>query len=210
MSSVPLPRAIPVDIGRDEARDLAQRELLDPVYTNAEPPWWQQAASWVLDRISAVLDRVGDAAGSLLWLAVLAAVAALIAFVIVRRTGGIQRSRGSRGEVFAATILTADDHRSLADDAAARQDWSAAVRESFRAIVRQLEERGALDTRPGRTADEAARDAGAVFVGLRIDLDRAARTFDEVVYGERAATPDEFEAMSDLDHRLASTTQVAH
>jgi len=183
VSSVPLPRAIPVDIGRDEARDLAQRELLDPVYANAEPPWWQQAASWVLDRISAVLDRVGDAAGSLLWLAVLAAVAALIAFVIVRRTGGIQRSRGSRGEVFAATALTADDHRSLADDAAARQDWSAAVRESFRAIVRQLEERGALDTRPGRTADEAARDAGAVFAGLRIDLDRAARTFDEVVYG---------------------------
>jgi hypothetical protein len=48
-----------------------------------------------------------------------------------------------------------------------------------------------------------------VFPELDVDLDQAARTFDEVVYGERPASPDEFGAISDLDHRLASATQVA-
>ena len=30
---------IPVDVGRDEARDAAARELSDPAYQNAEPSW---------------------------------------------------------------------------------------------------------------------------------------------------------------------------
>ena len=69
-----------------------------------------------------------------------------------------------------------------------------AVREAFRAVVRQLEERGALDHRPGRTADEAARDAGTVFESLRLDLGQAAGTFDEVAYGERPGSAHEYRA----------------
>ena len=204
-----IPASIPVDVGRDEARELAKRELLDPVYAKAEPPWWQQVTSWVLDKLREVLDQVGDAAGSALWLLVLAAVGALIAFVIIRRTGGLQRARAGGREIFADGATTADDHRTQAERAAARQDWAEAIREGFRAIVRQLEERGALDQRPGRTADEAARDAGLVFDHLRLELDRAARTFDEVVYGERPGSAPEYQAIHDLDRDLSSTVQVA-
>lgn len=210
MSSVLAHLTAPVDIGRDQARDLAERELLDPVYANAEPPWWQKVASWAMEKVGDLLDRVGDATGNLLWLIVLGAVGALVTFVVIRRIGGVQRTGVGAREVFSDALLTANDHRSLAQAAAGREDWSGAVRESFRAIVRQLEERGALDIRPGRTADEAAHDAGVRFAELRVDLERAARTFDEVVYGARPATADEYRTLLDLDRRLISTTQVAH
>ncbi|MEO8106922.1 MAG: DUF4129 domain-containing protein [Actinomycetes bacterium] len=203
-----MPGSIPVDIGRDEARELAERELLDPVYAKAQPPWWQELTSWLFERLREVLDRVGDAAGSGFWVLVLVAVVVVIAFVVMRRTGGLQRSRAQGRELFASEESTAEDHRSLAERAARREDWAEAVRESFRAIVRQLEERGAIDRRPGRTADEAARDAGRIFDTLRVDLGQAARTFDEVVYGERSGTAQEYQAIRGLDRTLASTVQA--
>jgi hypothetical protein len=203
-----LPFDIPVDVGRDQARELARQELLDPVYAAAQPPWWQRATSWVLDRLTDLLGRLGGAADSWLWLVVLAAVVALVAFVIVRRTGGLQRSRAARGRVFADLELTAHEHRLRAASAAAREDWGEGVREGFRAIVRQLEERGALDPRPGRTADEAARDGGLVFPSLGEQLAAAARSFDAVVYGNRPGSRAEYELIGDLDDLLTRTPQV--
>lgn len=195
---------IPVDVGRDEARELARRELLDPVYAQAEPPWWQRASTWLWDRFVDLLDQLGGAAGSLLWLIVLGAVTALIAFVVLRRTGGLQRRRTVAGEIFVDRTRSAAEHRAMAEAAAHEGDWGAAVRERFRAVVRQLEERGALDPRPGRTADEAARDGGVVFGPLRGQLDAAARSFDEVTYGNRPGSPDTYAAIRALDESLAS------
>lgn len=195
---------IPVDVGRDEARELAQRELLDPVYAQAEPPWWQRASTWLWERFVELLDRLGGAAGSRLWLIVLGAVVALVVFVILRRTGGLQRRRTVGGDVFIDRTRSAAEHRAMAEDAARRGDWGAAVRERFRAVVRQLEERGALDPRPGRTADEAARDGGVVFGMLRDDLAAAARTFDEVAYGDRPGSAAAYAAIGALDESLAT------
>lgn len=201
--------SIPVDIGRDEARDLAERELLDPVYAKARPPWWQEVASWVFGKLDEVFAGVAGVGSALYWVLVLAGIVSLIGYVTVRRFGGVQRSRSGGRTVFAAEALSADEHRSLAEQAAARKDWPKAVREGFRAIVRQLEERGALDRRPGRTADEAARDAGLVFGELNIDLGRAARSFDEVVYGQRPGSAAAYQAIHDLDRSLSATPQVA-
>ncbi len=208
MTGASLPFDIPVDIGRDEARELAQRELLDPLYAAAKPPWWQRATSWVFDRLADLLDRLGGAADSWLWLVVLGALVALVVFVIVRRTGGLQRSGAANGEVFTDQELSADEHRARAEAASARADWGEAVREGFRAIVRQLEERGALDRRPGRTADEAARDAGLVFAECQASLSAAARSFDGVAYGNRSGSAEEYRLMRELDRRLTRTRQV--
>ena len=59
--------------------------------------------------------------------------------------------------------------------------------ERLRATVRGLEERDLLDTRAGRTADEAAAEAGRALPTLADELRAAARTFDEVRYGGRTA-----------------------
>lgn len=193
---------IPVDIGRDEAQQLAERELLNPLYADAQPPWWQRLSSWAWEHFTDLLNRLGDATSNRLWLIVLAAVIALMVFVVVRRTGVVQRRRATTGQVFTDRISTAADHRTRAEEAARIGDWSGAVLEGFRAVVRQLEERGALDPRAGRTADEAARDAGAVFGQLRSELGVAARAFDEVAYGDRAGTAEAYAQITTLDRAL--------
>ncbi|HVL86337.1 MAG TPA: DUF4129 domain-containing protein, partial [Pseudonocardia sp.] len=94
------------------------------------------------------------------------------------------------GALFAAGPRTSADHRAAADAHAARGEWDAAVRERFRAVVRDLEERELIDTRAGRTAGEAATDAGLVLPSCAADLHAAAGLFDEVVYGGRRAAQD--------------------
>ena len=82
-----------------------------------------------------------------------------------------------------------------------RNDWRVAVVERYRAVVAELEERGVIDPRPGRTADEAAADAGAVLPAVAADLGAGARLFDAVHYGNRPASAD-----NDATY-AASTTQ---
>lgn len=199
---------IPVDIGRDAARQLAERELLNPVYAEAKPPWWQRVSAWAWERLGDLFTYAWVGFSGLLVIIVLGALLALIAFVIVRRTGGVQRRRSTRREVFTDQSLTAADHRARAERAASSGDWGEAVRESFRAVVRQLEERGAIDPRPGRTADEAARDGGVVFGAQRVELSAAARLFDEVAYGDHPGTAPGYQQITALDRTLRRSTMV--
>jgi hypothetical protein len=111
--------------------------------------------------------------------------------------------------LFVGRARSSDEHRAAADAAAARGAWADAVRERLRAIVRGVEERGVLDARPGRTADEAAAEAGAVLRSCADDLRRAARLFDDVWYGGRTATQASDEEMRRIDAAVRSARPVA-
>ena len=76
------------------------------------------------------------------------------------------------------------------------------MRERLRAVVRSLEERAVLDERPGRTADEAAAEAGRALPGCAAGLRSAAVLFDEVWYGGRPAGPESYAALRDLDAQV--------
>jgi hypothetical protein len=78
------------------------------------------------------------------------------------------------------------------------------VRERLRAIVRSLEERAVLEPRPGRTADEAASEAGAALPDCAAGLRSAALLFDDVWYGGRPAGPEGDAALRELDDRVRS------
>jgi hypothetical protein len=67
--------------------------------------------------------------------------------------------------------------------------------------VRGLEERGLLDERSGRTADEAAADGGTRLPALRAELAAAATVFDDVHYGGRPATEEHYRTLAALDER---------
>jgi hypothetical protein len=54
-------------------------------------------------------------------------------------------------------------------------------------------------TRPGRTADEAAEEAGVQLPALRAELSEAARIFDEVRYGNRPATAEQDQFLRQVD-----------
>jgi hypothetical protein len=75
----------------------------------------------------------------------------------------------------------------------------------MRAIVRALEERALLDVRPGRTADEAASDAGRALPAHTDRLRAAARDFDDVTYGGRAGTEPSYHRIAELDRDLERT-----
>ena len=82
------------------------------------------------------------------------------------------------------------------------------MRERLRAVVRDLEARGLLDPRPGRTAGEVARDAGAAVPALAEDLRRASIVFDEVWYGGRTADAGSYALLVDVDTRAAAARPV--
>jgi hypothetical protein len=195
-------RAAPV--GRDEARRAAQDELSKGSYHQNEPGPVERALDAVLDWIGRLLERVASATpGGGLGLLVVLVIIVGAAALVIWRTGPIRRGgRGRSAVVELSSGLGAVDHRRLADEHSAAGRWAEAIRERMRAIVRELETRGVLEPRPGRTADEVAREGGALVPPIAGDLDAAARIFDEVWYGGRPAGAREDALLRQADERV--------
>ncbi|WP_284293825.1 DUF4129 domain-containing protein [Luteimicrobium album] len=144
------------------------------------------------------------------WAAVVVVgVVLLVVGVALLVAGPVRRTRRVHAPrpVFDDAARSAAELRTLADDAAAAGDWDVAVVERFRALVRSLEERVVLAEVPGRTADEAAREASAAFgAGPAARLAASARTFDDVRYGGRHAGPGDDAALRALDDELRTST----
>jgi hypothetical protein len=115
-----------------------------------------------------------------------------------------RRRRRTAAVVQADDVRTSAQLRAAADDAAGRGDWTLAVAERFRAVVRALEERAVLDERPGRTAQEAAEAAAERLPGLAGPLHVAASRFDDVVYGDLPAGPADDAAVRALDEQVSA------
>lgn len=203
---------VPVDVGRDEAREAARQELADPVYSAAEPGLLERALDWALTWLDELLSGVATATpGGVVGLVVLAVLVLAVVVGVRLRVGRLARSAAVKRPVFDLRPRTAAEYRAAAEQAAAAGEFAAAVRERFRAVARGLEERGVLDERPGRTADEVAADAGARLAtgsGCAPALLAAARTFDEVIYGGRPAGAAAYEQLVDTDQLVGATGPV--
>ncbi|MCG8923517.1 DUF4129 domain-containing protein [Lentzea sp. CC55] len=192
---------VPVDPGRDEAREAAARELSDPAYVSDDPNPLERAIDWVLERLGELFAGAGGMSGFTA-VTTLVVLAVVVAVVIRLRTGRTGRALRSGGEVFGSAALTAAEHREAAEKAAAAGDLAEAVRERFRAVVRELEQRGVLDARAGRTVDEVASEAGAALPALADDLRGAAVQFDDVWYGGRPATEEGYRQVVSVDGKV--------
>ena len=196
-------------LAREAARAAARVELSKPSYDAARPPLVVRLVGRALDELGRVLAagsaRLPGGKGGLVLLLLLLAGAVVLLVARLRPTrGGRQRE-----PLFAGTgALSAADHRGLADAAAARLDWPGAVRERLRAVVRELEVRGVLDPRPGRTASEVAGEAGRLVPALADPLSRGARTFDEVWYGGRTADASTYAGLVELDQTVTTARLV--
>lgn len=198
--------SVPVDLGRDEARELARRELSNPSYER-DTPILTRVLRWLAEQVGRILDAATGTLSSQFGLAIIVAIAVAFAAFVILRAGPLARRADTRaGAVLPARPRSAAEYRAAADDAAARGDWTTAVVERFRAVVAGLEERGVLDPRAGRTADEAAREATAVLGELAPPggMHAGARLFDGVRYGGAAATQDDDRLLRDLDHAVAA------
>ncbi|MFD9128909.1 DUF4129 domain-containing protein [Kitasatospora sp. NPDC059571] len=199
-----------VTVPRVPARDAARNELLDPSYHRHDPSLVQQAMDWVDEQIARLFGHVGQAmAGDSTGIVLLVLLAALVGGALWWRLGAPRReARGATALFERQGPRSADQHRAEAAAHARAGDWTQAVREQMRAVVRALEERALLDVRPGRTADEAAAEAGRALPGHAAGLTAAARTFDDIVYGERSADRAAYDGLVALDRALAATRPV--
>ncbi|MGW7414292.1 DUF4129 domain-containing protein [Streptomyces sp. NPDC054863] len=196
----------PVDIPRTPAREAAERELSHPMYHENDPNLLQRALDRLWEWIGNLFDAASGAApGGTLGLVVIVVVVALLILGLWWRLGTPSRTPASPASLFDDGPRSAAEHRTAAEAHASARRWNPAVQERMRAIVRSLEERTLLDPRPGRTADESAADAGHVLPGHADRLNAAARTFDDVTYGDRTADEPAYLRLRDLDLDLDRT-----
>ena len=195
-------------VTRSSARDAARQELSKAVYHRNDDPWPIRLFHWLGDWMSRITDDVtrhapGGGAGAVALLVLIVA----LALVARWRLGPLQRTRRRLSDVVdVQRPTTAEDHRARAETAATSGRWDEAVVERMRAVARELEERGVLDARPGRTADELAAEVARERPDVATSLREAVTTFDGVVYGGRAANRTSYDAVVAADD--AATVQA--
>jgi hypothetical protein len=199
----------PGDVTRSGARDEARRELRKRIYHVGDESPVQRFLQWVMDKIGQILHKVVDVApGGVPSLVIV--VVLIVALVVAVRLGlGPTRLRDALTDRRRdARSRTAAEYRAEAEALAARGELKEAVRARFRAVIRELEERGVLDPRPGRTAGEIAREGGAAVPSVAAPLADAANAFDLAWYGRRAVTAAEYERVRAADDTIRAARLV--
>jgi Domain of unknown function (DUF4129) len=202
-------------ISRGPAQRLARQELARSIYRVS---WPRRVLNAIGRWLNSLLDGGSGGAHHVQWWA----VAALIVVVVLLLAAVLywirpaRRSRRKAAPVLDGSPLSAADHRRSSAQLAARGDFAGAIVEGVRAMAADLEQRGVLPPRPGRTASELAAEAARALPATAVPggaaaLENAARLFDEVRYGGRAGTRSGYEQVRDLDAavRSARTASVA-
>ncbi|RIQ16670.1 hypothetical protein DY240_22735, partial [Jiangella rhizosphaerae] len=107
--------SVPVDLGRDEARDLARQELSDPSYER-DTPIVTRVLRWLAEQVDRILDAATGTLSSRLGLAIVVAIAvAFAAFVILRAGPLARRADGRARAVLPDRPRSAAEYRAEAD-----------------------------------------------------------------------------------------------
>jgi hypothetical protein len=193
-------------IGRETGQELARRELSKAIY-HPQPALIER----IIDAILRYLDRASGALPGGWWsLAVLAGILLSIVIRVLIRTDFVRtQGRRPKGPLLDGEPLSARDYLENAQRLADAGQFGAAIIVGMRAIAAELDERGLVTDVPGRTADELASEAGRVLPAMAADLDRAARLFDDVRYGDRIGTKAGYLELRDLNGRIRAARPVA-
>ncbi|MGH3399824.1 MAG: DUF4129 domain-containing protein [Streptosporangiaceae bacterium] len=198
---------VPPGIHRIPAQRLARRELAKAIY---RPPFWSRLSRDLFGWLNSL--QIGPQKAGWWTLIVLIVVVILVISGVLYWIGPMGRRRRERaGAVLAGTQLTAGDYRRAAEQRADAGDYAGAIIERTRAIAVELETRGVLPPRPGRTASELAAEAAVSLPDHAAGLRDAARLFDDVRYGDRPGTLAGYQQVRHLDEsiRSARTPTVA-
>jgi hypothetical protein len=195
-------------ITRSGAQHAAQHELAKQIYhRNSDPLAVRglRAFGHLVDRILG--SAVGHAPGGDLGALALVVIVVVLVVLVIRRVGVPRRAAAVGAVLAGGEPVTAAEHRTRAERAAAAGDWHTAVIERMRAIARELEERDIVTGRAGRTATELAREAGALLPDLADRLEPAADTFNRVAYGGGRPEPDSLAILAAADEAVQATAR---
>lgn len=194
-------------ITRDSARDEARRELSKDMYRVHEPSALQRLVDKVLERLGDLLDRAAAASpgGGAGLLAIVLVLVLVVVAVLVRFGPPARRaSRTAEGFDLGPSGTTPEDHRALAERFAAEGRYAEAVRERMRAVVRDLERRGVVEARPGRTVGEIVAETRRTLPGAAAEVARGGRVFSEIWYGGRRAVAADDAALREVEQRIGA------
>jgi hypothetical protein len=197
----------PLEVTREEGRRRAVEELSDPLYGENEPSLIDRLLSWLTE----LLDRLAAAGSGVVpggWLLAVVLLVILVLVVVLVVYLRPSRNRGAELPLQEGEVRSAADHRAISDRCEAEGDFAGAVTERLRAISVDLEERVVIGPRAGRTATELAAEASLTLPDEADGLYEGARIFNDVAYGDRAATAGSARVMRELDARLSAARPV--
>ena len=191
--------------GRQAGQRLARTELSKAIY-HPQPSLTERVAHFLLTWLARLFRATHGLPGGWWGFVALIVLAATLITVVLARMGPVARAQRRRaGPGPAAPARTAGGHRDAATRLAEAGDYAAAICERVRAIAAELDERGILIPRIGRTADEFAAEAGRALPPHAAGLLGAAVLFDEVRYGQRPGTRPGYQQVADLDTRIRAS-----
>jgi hypothetical protein len=192
-------------IGRDPAQRLARQELNKAIYHQG-PSIPVVIARAIRSFLTWIFGHASQITPGGSWTVVALVALAAVLVVVAIRIGPLARTARRSAPVHdsGSRPLPAAQLRDASIARAAEGDYSTAILQRLRAIAASCEERGVLAPDAGRTADELAAQAGALFRGHAADLAAAARLFDEILYGDGTGTADGYARLRDLDDALAA------
>ena len=189
-----------------QAREWLKQELQGSEYRS---PWLESAQRWVANLLSSLLDGARNLAGlsPLITALIAIVVIAFLAWVLprVRREPAVL---GPAGAVLEDLTITSQHYRDLASRSRRESRYDDAVLDGFRAIAKDMSDRGVLDDAPGRTAHEVSLVLSSPFPRHADRLAGAADLFDSVRYGHRHANADQATRIYRLDAELAATRPI--
>ncbi len=203
---------IPIEPDADTARQWVVDELSKSAYQSTGPSWIQRLLDWLAGLLEGLGSASGDLGfagvpGALVAIAIGVFLVALIALIVWGPMRSSRRRKASHA-VFEDDARDSDSMRVAAEDAAARGDWTLAVIERFRSIVRDVEQSVWVAVVPGMTAYEFVTQAGMRVPALASEFDWAGDLFDRLRYGHDAGTKTHYERMVALDADTASARVV--
>ena len=186
-----------------QARSWLTQELHGSDYHGA---WLDSLGRWISDLMAKILQDASHVAGLSAAITVLIALAVITVLVWVLPK--VRRERvvaPTDMAVLADQRITPSQYRDLAAQALREGRYDDAVLEAFRAIAKDMSDRGVIDDAPGRTAHEVSLALTSPFPDHADRLVRAANLFDSVRYGQRRPSPSQAGQVRDLDAELART-----
>lgn len=196
--------ATPFAPDRDEAQRLAEDELAKGMYADGSS-LLERFVSWIertFSRLGYDFNPATGGAGSYAVIVIVVLLIAAIIFFSLRRSriGSLRLKGAARTELF-DDVRSAKQLLAAAKAAEAAGDLTLAAIELYRAIIRELDERGLINVIPGMTALEAAR-AGAESIGASDHFARCAGIFNEVYYWSGSASPEDLHTLRALHAKV--------
>lgn len=190
----------------DEVRQAADDVLSRPEFRRPEPNVVEKAMAWLQERFGRVLQGLtsGDGASLIGWAVMVAAIAAIV-FLLARLTRTVQVDPRRSTSVSIERARSADEWDAEAERFERDEQWKAALRCRFRALVASLVQRGQVDDVPGRTAGEYRAEVASALPEVSDAFAEATALFEDAWYGDRPTGARENARFREL----AATVQAA-